>query len=106
VSVYTERAALELLREIEWERRPLLRHLLPELRRRLALAEAVCLMYGWSPCHDETERDKATHELWSRWANAVPKTFLDGRNHPELDDDAVAGLASRRDASRSADQDG
>ena len=70
--------------------------------KRLALAEAVCLMYGWSPCHDETERDKATHELWSRWANAVPKTFLDGRNHPELDDDAVAGLASRRDAIREA----
>lgn len=72
------------------------------LTRRLRLAEAVCLMYGWSPVHDATERDKATSELWRQWLGAVPKNFTDPANHPELSDEAITALANKRDATRRA----
>jgi hypothetical protein len=73
-----------------------------ELRRRLYLAERVCLMYGWSPAHMETPREKATHEIWCEWADAVGEKFRSPKAHPELNEGLFNVLAAVRDATRAA----
>lgn len=72
----------------------------PTIEERLLLAERVCLMFGWTRAHDETDREKALHELWLEWLEAFR---ADGGNtfppaHPDLSDARVAELAARRDA--------
>lgn len=38
-----------------------------ELLRRLAAAEQVCVLYGWTAASDDTDRDKATTQAWMQW---------------------------------------
>lgn len=70
------------------------------LAERLKLADAVCLLFGWSPSRDHTEREKALTMLWRRWAAAAPPGLLDPAEHPELSDEAIAELARQRDEIR------
>jgi hypothetical protein len=66
-----------------------------QLASRLRLAEDVCLMYGWSVAHNETDREKATYMLWSKWRTEVGE--IDRADHPHLSDEAVERLARDRD---------
>lgn len=70
------------------------------LRTRLKAAEDLCVMYSWSAAHNESKREKAAHELWSRWANIVGPTFLLPGAHPDLSDEMVDLLAAQRDETR------
>jgi hypothetical protein len=71
-----------------------------ELRTRLKAAEDLCVMYSWSAARHETDREKAAHELWSRWVEIVGPTFLLPGAHPDLSDEMVAMLAAQRDETR------
>jgi hypothetical protein len=74
------------------------------IEKRLALAEDVCRMYGWSPAHsprDATDREKATYMLWVQWHEAAGPSATRPDRYPHLDDDAVEALAAERDAVRS-----
>ena len=68
-----------------------------EIKRRLAAAEDVCLMFGWTAARGYTDRDKAASELWMRWADLVGDGFTDPDGHEDLDEVA---LAAARDAKR------
>lgn len=71
----------------------------PWLEERLAAAEDVCALYGWSPArNDDTDREKATHELWRTWLGKVGSA--DREAFPHLTDERIAELAARRDATR------
>jgi hypothetical protein len=70
-----------------------------QIEQRLRLAEDVCALYSWSPTHNETDRDKATYELWLRW---ITVASTDRRDYPHLNDDVIAELARRRDETRAA----
>jgi hypothetical protein len=61
---------------------------------RVAAAEAVCLMYGWSAVSEATPRQRATHALWKRWVRLVDPDFLTPERHPDLSDEAIARLTS------------
>lgn len=69
------------------------------LRHRLAIAERVCVLYGWTGQRHETERDKALHEVWSFWHN-LPDTDSSPDGNPELTDELISELAAQRDATR------
>jgi len=70
-----------------------------ELEQRLAVAEDVCLMFGWSPIGDvSSDRNCAATELWQRWAR-LPGVSIDRQDHPELVG-AEASLVARRRATR------
>lgn len=58
---------------------------------RLAAAEAVCLLYGWSAStRREGFRERATYALWSKWLAFVGgNAFAFPKLHPHLDDDAL-----------------
>jgi hypothetical protein len=71
-----------------------------ELIARLTLAERTCLMLGWSAAHMQTDREKAAHECWRRWTEAVPESFMTPEAHPELSDDAIWLMAREREAQR------
>jgi hypothetical protein len=73
-----------------------------KLRERLQAAEDVCLMYGWSAGRFESDYDKATHEVWSHWADLVGGEFLSPQSHPDLNDRRIAELAAERDRKRDA----
>ena len=71
-----------------------------QLRERLALAEAVCLMFGWSPSDMHgSDRTKATTMLWRRWADHQDVN-TDPAAHPELSDAVIERLARERDEIR------
>lgn len=70
------------------------------LRERLAAAEAVCLLFGWSPSHATTDREKAAYMLWCHWADRVGNEFTAPSSHPELSKDVIRTLARARDAIR------
>lgn len=67
------------------------------LKTRLTAAEAVALMFGWSPIV-EGKRYDACYELWCIWSEIAGADFLDARNHPELSDERIAELAAKRQA--------
>jgi hypothetical protein len=72
-----------------------------ELQQRLAAAEDVCLMAGWTAGTDwASDRSCATTELWMRWAR-LPGVSTDPQDHPELVG-AEASLAAQRRATRDA----
>jgi hypothetical protein len=69
------------------------------LRQRLALAESVCVLYGWTGSRPDSDRDKALFELWSMWAK-LPGTDTSPEGNPELTDALISDLARRRDETR------
>lgn len=69
------------------------------LRRRLALAESVCVLFGWTGVRGSTDRDKALHELWSMWSD-LPGADNSPEGNPELTDSLISDLARRRDETR------
>ena len=69
------------------------------LRQRLALAESVCVLYGWTGLRMDSDRDKALFELWSMWSK-LPGTDVSPEGNPELTDTLIADLARRRDETR------
>lgn len=69
------------------------------LRRRLALAESVCVLYGWTGVQGSTEREKALLELWMMWSR-FPGTDHSPEGNPELTDTLISDLARRRDETR------
>lgn len=72
-----------------------------ELEQRLATAEDVCLMHGWTAGTDwASDRSCAATELWMRWAR-LPGVSTDPQDHPELVG-AEASLAAQRRATREA----
>jgi hypothetical protein len=73
----------------------------PELEERLALAERVCVLFGWSPVLGDSVREKATSQAWSEWVDNVGMDFLAPEAHPELSDEAIEALAVKRDEIRS-----
>lgn len=70
-----------------------------ELQVRLADAENVCVLFGWTGAHMDSERDKALHQLWSEWAKRYGVLLSPGA-HPELSDAYIARLAADRDRIR------
>lgn len=69
------------------------------LRRRLAVAERVCVLFGWTAVHDASDRDKALHELWSEWDD-LPDTDSSPAGNPDLTDELISQLARKRDETR------
>jgi hypothetical protein len=69
------------------------------LEERLAAAEQVCLMVGWTAAQSG-ERGKALHELWVAWVALYEAAggTLEPRHHPELSDERIRELAAQRDA--------
>jgi hypothetical protein len=67
------------------------------LKARLTAAEAVALMFGWSPVVDG-DRYVACYEVWCVWAEIAGADFLAPRNHPELSRERIAELAAKRQA--------
>jgi hypothetical protein len=65
---------------------------------RIELAEQICLLYGWTAVHHDSDRDKALYLLWNAWCKTVPKSFTKPKNHPELSDEQCAKLAAIYDA--------
>jgi hypothetical protein len=61
-----------------------------DLEKRLAAAEAVCVMFGWSPARSQTDREKAAYTLWRRWVEIVGSGSLSPERHPDLDEQALA----------------
>jgi hypothetical protein len=70
------------------------------LKERLAAAERICVLTGWTPCQD-TQRGKALHELWADWADAYGAD-AEARHGDELSDEYIAALARKRDETRRA----
>lgn len=64
-----------------------------QLEERLAAAEEVCLMFGWSALHEDTDRDIAAYLLWSKWLD-LAGDFADPRKHPHLSDEAIAPMVA------------
>lgn len=67
---------------------------------RLDAAERVCVLYGWCGVHDESERDKAAHELWSTWYNDFGRDAE--KRHKKQLQAAIPELARNRDATHAA----
>lgn len=69
---------------------------LSQLRSRLEYAENVCLMLGWSGAMD-SQRGKATTQLWMEWARVVGNEFTDPDQHADLiaREDALAAERDR-----------
>lgn len=64
------------------------------LKSRLAAAELVCVAYGISPARHDSDREKATYELWSDWQELAQADMT------SLSDERIVELARRRDANR------
>jgi hypothetical protein len=65
-----------------------------ELRARLAAAERVCVLFGWTCAAGNSDRDKAVTQAWQEWHHAY------GHVAPQPGDDEVMQLAARRDVIR------
>jgi hypothetical protein len=70
---------------------------------RLRAAEDVCVLYSWtaSTAH-QSDREKALHELWSKWYNLVGPAACEPAKNPHLTDEVISDLARQRDATREA----
>lgn len=69
------------------------------LRRRLDVAEKVCLLFGWSG-RDDSITGKAAQELYNQWTDLVNQEqsgFTHRASHPELSDGVIRRLAGVRD---------
>jgi hypothetical protein len=66
-----------------------------ELLRRLAAAEQVCVLYGWTGIRDDSDRTKATTQAWMQWQSQ----YGVGRPTPAWNA-RVAELAAERDRIR------
>ncbi len=69
------------------------------LRKRVAAAEDVACLVGWTAHREETVREKALYELWLRWVQ-LPEVSSNAADWPHLSDEALEPLAARRDAAR------
>lgn len=67
-----------------------------DLEERLAVAEKVCALFGTTPSHLGTDREKALHELWRVWQDRY------GHGVAWIDDAEVEKLAQQRDEKRAA----
>lgn len=70
-----------------------------EIEQRLAVAEDVCVAYGWSPVTHGSDVEEATHELWARWSKLVGSEFTGPDQHVELNS-SVQSLAEQRRETR------
>lgn len=68
------------------------------LLARLAAAEAVCVLFGWSGAPPQSETEKALHQAWSMWAEINPGVS-EVANNPDLNE-AIPWLAAVRDETR------
>ena len=66
-----------------------------QLRERLAVAETVCTIFGWTGTRTDGERDKAVSQAWQEWAIA----YGSPKPTPEWDE-RVTELAAKRDEIR------
>lgn len=75
-----------------------------QLEERLRLAEDVCLLYTWSASTmgpKETDRQKATHELWSLWwKHPGVVGYADWARENRWPEDNIGVLARQRDKTR------
>jgi hypothetical protein len=73
-----------------------------ELIHRLERAEAVCVLYAWSPVisPDAGDRQLACLETWMAWAHAVPAETIMRSANPHLTDETIHTLAEMRRATR------
>lgn len=67
-----------------------------ELRERLALAEAACILFGWSAGVPESQGGEAVHQAWSEWYKHVGSDYGSPRAHPDLDERRVHELVTTR----------
>lgn len=65
-----------------------------DLRRRLAAAERVCILFGKTAARGETDRDKALTQAWLEWSREWRAAA------PEVTDSEILELAARRDVIR------
>lgn len=65
-----------------------------DLEARLAAAERVCVLVGWTPQASNSDRSKALSQAWQEWHRVY------GQLAPEPSDDEVVELAARRDVIR------
>lgn len=75
---------------------------LEAVERRLALAERVCVLYGWSAAGSSTgtDRELASLQAWMEWADHVGPKFTGPTSHPDLTDAEIHRLAELRRAIR------
>lgn len=68
-----------------------------ELRERLALAEAACILGGWTArgVGPNSGSDAAT-QAWMEWADVVGTDYLGPHAHPDLNERRIHELASDR----------
>ena len=66
-----------------------------DLRKRLALAETVCVFMGWDAARWDTA-GLTTHQAWSEWVDLVGGDYCSPRQHPDLDEARVHELVSER----------
>lgn len=71
-----------------------------ELRERLALAEATCVLFGWSAAGDGTPGADALHQAWSEWAHLVGSDYTSPKAHPDLNERRLHELVTTRRAIR------
>ncbi len=67
---------------------------------RLEAAEAVCLLYGWSPStRNAGFRERASFALWSKWLDLVGgHAFARPKLHPHLSDTALRPIVENDEA--------
>jgi hypothetical protein len=70
-----------------------------DLLTRLKAAEDVCVLFGWTGVAD-SERGKATTQLWQRWVAIVGSDYTQRKAHPDLNDERITELAHERDEIR------
>lgn len=62
-----------------------------ELRERLALAESLCVLFGWGSSGSD-----ATVQAWMEWANHVGSDYTSPRAHPDLNERRIHELDATR----------
>lgn len=72
-----------------------------ELETRLEAAEDVCLLYSWSPSQYDTDRGKATHEVWRVWRKLPGISVFERKSRNERwPESRIEQLARQRDKTR------
>lgn len=67
-----------------------------ELRERLALAEAACILQGWQAAPPSTTAGNAALQAWMKWANHVGNDYLGPSAHPDLNERRIHELDGDR----------